>query len=191
MCGNPFRPWLGRYRREYDKIGWKSPRLWFLLNQMVGQVNPICAFLIGPPYSFEVTVVFGYWLSVIPSGASGRRLKESGPKRLSRLVGTTEASKAALIDVTAFADRCLGFFPRRVGPKGLRTPRRVRMTGSQGFLMWTHRGQPGRDKLSRGLIPIHMDGAIKDAGRRWTLSSIQSHAASERTRSGSDSNSLR
>ena len=42
-----------------------------------------------------------------------------------------------------------------------------------------------------GLIPIHMDGAIKDAGRRWTLSSIQSHAASERTRSGSDSNSLR
>ena len=41
------------------------------------------------------------------------------------------------------------------------------------------------------LIPIHLDGAIKDAGRRWTLSSIQSHAASERTRSGSDSNSLR
>ena len=41
------------------------------------------------------------------------------------------------------------------------------------------------------LIPFHLDRAIKGAGRRWTLSSIQSHAASERTRSGSDSNSLR
>ena len=41
------------------------------------------------------------------------------------------------------------------------------------------------------VIPFHLDGAIKCAGRSWTLSSIQPHPASERTRPGSDSISLR
>ena len=43
----------------------------------------------------------------------------------------------------------------------------------------------------RLVIPFHLDGATKCAGRSWTLSSIQPHPASERTRPGSDSISPR